>query len=61
MSNFQSKEKTEVDNILNANWYLLKCKFLEKNCNKSELARKYLTSLIKKTLNQRIESQIKSN
>jgi hypothetical protein len=60
MKFFQSKDKPEVDTILSANCYFLKCKFLEKNCSKSELARKYMTSLIKKALNQRIESQVKS-
>ena len=35
MDSFQSKEKPEVDTILTANFYFLKCK-LEKNCEKTE-------------------------
>jgi hypothetical protein len=57
MESFQSKGKSEVDTILVANCYFIKCK-LENNCEKSELARKYLTSLIKRTLSQRIENKV---
>jgi hypothetical protein len=59
MDSFQSKEKPEVDTILTANFYFLKCK-LEKNCEKTELARKYLTSLINKALNDRSENKLQS-
>jgi hypothetical protein len=48
MKSFQS----EVDKILAANCYFIKCKF-EKNCKKTELSRKYITFLINKTLKKR--------
>ena len=57
MKSFQSVEKPEVDSILRANCYFMKCKF-GNNCEKSELARKYLTSLIKKALCQRVENKV---
>jgi hypothetical protein len=60
MKIFQSKDKPEVDTILAANCYFLKCK-LENNCEKSELARKYLTLLIKKTLTKRVENKINTS
>ncbi len=60
MKIFQSKDKPEVDTILAANCYFLKCK-LENNCEKSELARKYLTLLINKTLTKRVEKKINTS
>lgn len=57
---FQSKDKHEVNTILAANRYFLKCK-LEENCEKSELARKYLTSLIKRTLTERVENKVNTS
>jgi hypothetical protein len=60
MKIFQSKDKPEVNTILAANCYFLKCK-LENNCEKSELARKYLTLLIKKTLTKRVENKINTS
>jgi hypothetical protein len=56
MKFFQSKEKPEVDTILAANCYFIKCKF-EKNCEKTDLARKYLTSLVNKALKSRSSQQ----
>lgn len=58
MKSFQSrlKDKPEVDTILVANCYLLKCKLSDDN--KSDLARKYLTSLIAKALKERTENKI---
>lgn len=47
-------DKPEIEAILAANFYLLKCR-LENNCQKSSLARKLLTSLVKKALAQRVK------
>ena len=55
MKSFQSKEKPDVDTILTANWYLLKCKLNDNCCSESDLARKYLTTLISKSLKERAE------
>jgi hypothetical protein len=46
--------KPEVDSILIANSYLVRCKFEDSDRNRTELARKFLTQKIKKTLNKRI-------
>jgi hypothetical protein len=43
----------ELDTILLANTYLVKCQLDETPSHRQELARKYLTSKIKKTLNKR--------
>lgn len=46
--------KSELDSILVANWYLIKCKFDEKKNSESEkIARLYLTNKINKVLTQR--------
>lgn len=45
--------KEEVDSILLANQYLIECKCNKPFCPKTELARKYLTSKIKKALNKK--------
>jgi hypothetical protein len=45
--------RSELDSILEANWFLVKCKF--SNCNDTKLqkmARFYLTKKIQKTLNK---------
>ena len=61
MKSFQSIDKTEVDTILVANEYILKCKFDNKCSEKTSLARKYLTSLINRALKQKIENKIKTS
>ena len=45
----------EIESILLANWYLIKCKMESKShrCEKAELARKFLVSKIKKALSER--------
>lgn len=43
----------ELDTILLANTYLVKCQFDQTPSYRQELARKYLTCKIKKTLNKR--------
>jgi hypothetical protein len=48
--------KQDVDSILLANWYFIKCKFDNPKCNKTELARQYLVSKIKKALYDRTVS-----
>jgi hypothetical protein len=45
--------KQDVDSILLANWYLIKCKMERPSCPKTELARKYLVSKINKALFER--------
>lgn len=39
-----------IESILLANWYFTACKKLRPNCNKTELARRYLSMQIKKAL-----------
>ena len=56
--------KQDVDSILLANWYLIKCKFDNPKCNnKTELARQYLVAKIRKALCDRTISSenVKSN
>lgn len=55
--------KKDVDCILLANWYLIKCKTESPFCNKTELARKYLVAKIKKVLFERskLSDSIKKN
>jgi hypothetical protein len=45
--------KQDIDSILLANWYLVKCKMERPSCNKTELARKYLVAKINKALFER--------
>lgn len=45
--------KSDIDSILLANWYFTKCKIERPNCNKTELARKYLINKIKSVLNEK--------
>ena len=45
--------RPEIDSILLANWYFTKCKIDDPNCKKTELARQYLTAVIKRTLFER--------
>jgi len=42
--------KQEIDSVLLANWYFVRCKFEKPMCPKTELAKKFLTSIIKKIL-----------
>jgi hypothetical protein len=48
--------KQDVDSILLANWYLIKCKMEKPSCPKTELARKYLVAKINKALFERTKS-----
>lgn len=47
--------KNDVESILIANWYFIRCKTCQKakKCEKTELARKYLTSKINKALSEK--------
>lgn len=45
--------KQDIESILLANWYLIKCKIERPSCPKTELARKYLAAKINKTLFER--------
>lgn len=45
--------KQDVDSILLANYYFIKCKVENPLCHKTELARKYLVSKIKLVLSDR--------
>lgn len=47
-------EKQEVNSILLANFYFLKCKFENPLCVKTDLARRFLTRKIRKALNKKI-------
>ena len=52
--------KQDVDSILLANYYFIKCKVEKPYCHKTELARKYLVAKIKGALSDRkskLESQ----
>jgi len=55
-------DKTEIDSILVANWYFTSCKLSvsnHHNCEKTQLAKKYLLNKIKKALTEK--SQVKTN
>ena len=45
--------KQDVDSILLANYYFIKCKVENPLCHKTELARKYLVAKIKGALSDR--------
>jgi hypothetical protein len=51
--------KQDVDSILLANWYFIKCKMDSPSDSKTELARKYLVAKIGKALIDR--SKVRSN
>ena len=54
--------KQDVDSILLANWYLVKCKMERPSCHKTELARKYLVVKINKALFERTKlSEVQVN
>ncbi len=42
--------KEEIDSILLANYYFTTCRLCKPSCEKTELARKYLTNRIRKAL-----------
>jgi len=54
-------EKQDIDSILLANFYFLKCKFDNPLCQKTNLARKFLLRKIRKALTKKIEVSQKSN
>jgi|688.fasta_scaffold1862083_1 hypothetical protein len=45
--------KQDIDSILLANYYFIKCKVENPSCHKTELARKYLVAKISKALSDR--------
>jgi hypothetical protein len=45
--------KQDIESILLANWYLIKCKMEKPSCPKTEIARKYLAIKINKALFKR--------
>lgn len=45
--------KQDVDSILLANWYLIKCKINKSSYKKSMQAKKYLVNEVDKALNNR--------
>ena len=51
--------KQDVDSILLANYYFIKCKVENPFCHKTELARKYLVAKIKGALSD-IKSKLES-
>lgn len=53
--------KADIESILLANNYLVSCKFCKSDCTKIELAQKFLTQRIKKTLNKRIITDNKNS
>jgi hypothetical protein len=48
-------EKQEIDSILLANFYFVKCKFENPLCAKTDLARRFLNGKIRKALNKKVE------
>lgn len=51
----QEIEKQEVNSILLANFYFLKCRFENPSCTKTDLARRFLIRKIKKALSRKIK------
>lgn len=51
--------KQELDDILFANWYFVKCKFETPACQKTVLAGKFLTCIIKKVLTKKVKTSEK--
>ena len=47
-------DKQELNSILLANFYFLKCRFENPICSKTDLARKFLSRKIKRALNKKI-------
>lgn len=54
-------EKQDIDSILLANFYFLKCRFDNPLCHKTDLARRFLLRKIRKALIKKIEKSEKSN
>lgn len=54
-------EKQDIDSILLANRYFLKCRFDNPLCPKTDLARRFLLRKIRKALTKKIEEAQKSN
>ena len=52
-SSFNKYDKADVESILLVNSYFTLCKIENPHCPKTELTRKYLTTKIKKALNER--------
>jgi hypothetical protein len=48
-------DKQDIESILLANWYFIKCKFDSPKCDKTEFARKFLVEKIKKVLKDRLK------
>lgn len=46
-------EKQEIDSILLANFYFIKCKFENPVCSKTEMARRFFLDKISKILSKR--------
>lgn len=46
-------DKEEIDSILLANYYFTTCRLCKPSCEKTELARKYLTNRIRKALTEK--------
>jgi hypothetical protein len=53
-------EKQDIDSILLANYYFLKCRFDNPLCYKTDLARKFLLRKIRKALTKKTEKTEKS-
>ena len=54
-------EKQDIDSILLANCYFIKCRFDNPLCAKTDLARRFLLRKIRKALTRKIEKSQKSN
>lgn len=48
--------KDELDDILLANWYFIKCKMEKPRCKKTFLAGKFLDCIIKKVLTKKVKT-----
>ncbi len=46
-------DKQEIESILLANYYFTTCRLCKPSCEKTELARKYLTNRIRKALTEK--------
>ena len=48
--------KNELDDILLANWYFIKCKIEKPTCQKTFIAGKFLDCIIKKVLTKKVKT-----
>lgn len=48
--------KDELDDILLANWYFIKCKMEKPRCKKTFIAGKFLDCIIKKVLTKKVKT-----